>query len=176
VAWPPLRPFVGGIAVIGLTELVGTRDYNGLSIPLITRSLAGGAGIVAGAFALKLLFTAVTLGAGFQGGEVTPLFVIGATLGVVLARLLGVPVEVLAAVGFVAVFAGAANVPLACTVMGAELFGADGLVLYAVACVISYVFSSHRGIYTAQRLATAKGPVRGPAEAGDGGIGGAAAD
>jgi H+/Cl- antiporter ClcA len=176
VAWPPLRPFIGGLAVIGLTELVGTRDYNGLSIPLITRSLAGGAGIVAGAFALKLLFTAVTLGAGFQGGEVTPLFVIGATLGVVLARLLGVPVEVLAAVGFVAVFAGAANVPLACTVMGAELFGADGLVLYAVACVIAYVFSSHRGIYTAQRLASAKGPVRGQTGAGDAGTQRAAPD
>lgn len=157
VAWPPLRPFLGGIAIVALSYLVGTRDYNGLSLPLITKSLAGGGGIVAFAFALKLLFTAITLGSGFQGGEVTPLFVIGATLGAALGRALGVPVEILASVGFVAVFAGAANVPLACTVMGAELFGADGFVLYAVACVVSYVISSHRGIYTAQRLAISKG-------------------
>lgn len=157
VVWPPLRPFIGGSAIVGLTYLVGTRDYNGLSLPLITKSLTGGVGIIAFAFALKLLFTAITLGAGFQGGEVTPLFVIGATLGAVLGRVLGVPVEILASVGFVAVFAGAANVPLACTVMGAELFGADGLVLFAVACVIAYVISSHRGIYGSQRLVTPKG-------------------
>ncbi len=155
--WPPLRPFIGGVAVVALTFVVGNQDYNGLSIPLISESLAGGVGVVAFAFALKLVFTAVTLGSGFQGGEVTPLFVIGATLGVTLGRLLGVPVEIMAAIGFVAVFAGAANVPLACTVMGAELFGAEGFVLFGVACVMSYVFSSHRGIYMSQRIGTPKG-------------------
>lgn len=154
--WPPLRPFVGGIGVIGLTYLVGNRDYNGLSISLIVASLAGGAGIVAFAFLWKLVFTAVTLGSGFQGGEVTPLFVMGATLGVTLGRMLGVDPHVMAAVGLVAVFAGAANVPITCTIMGAELFGADGFVLFAVACVVSYVFSPHRGIYHAQRIDTPK--------------------
>lgn len=158
VAWPPLRPFIGGVLVVGLSYFVGTRDYNGLSVPLITQSLAGGTGVVAFAFAFKLLFSAVTLGSGFQGGEVTPLFVIGATLGATLGHALGVPVEIMASVGFVAVFAGAANVPLACTVMGAELFGADGLVLFAVACIVAYVISSHRGIYTSQRLAVPKAP------------------
>ena len=74
-----------------------------------------------------------------------------------LGRLLGVPVELMAAIGFVAVFAGAANVPITCTIMGAELFGADAFVLFAVACVVSYVFSSHRGIYTSQRIGVAKG-------------------
>ena len=157
--WPPLRPFIGGLAIVGLTVAVGSQTYNGLSLELAARSLAGGAGIIGAAFALKLLFTAVTLGSGFQGGEVTPLFVIGATLGVTLGRLLGVPTELLAAVGFVSVFAGAANVPLACTVMGAELFGADGFVLFAVGCVTSSVFSSHRGIYTTQRVAVPKGPT-----------------
>ncbi|MEO5722737.1 MAG: chloride channel protein, partial [Ilumatobacteraceae bacterium] len=142
VSWPPARPLVGGIGVIGLTYLVGTRDYLGLSIPLITKATAGGAGIVAGAFALKLLFTAITLGAGFQGGEVTPLFVIGATLGVTMGRLLGVPIPLMAAIGFVAVFAGATNTPLACTVMGVELFGGSGVVLFAIGCVVSYIFSS----------------------------------
>ncbi len=164
--WPPLRPFFGGIAVIALTYVVGNRDYNGLSLPLIAGSLAGGIGIVAFAFAWKFVFTAVTLGSGFQGGEVTPLFVIGATLGVTLGRLLGVDPQLMAALGLVAVFAGAANVPIACTVMGAELFGADGFVLFAVACVVSYVFSSHRGIYHSQRIGTPKA-ARLPGAGGD---------
>ncbi|MEZ5139357.1 MAG: chloride channel protein [Acidimicrobiales bacterium] len=150
VGWSPLRPVVGGVAVILLTGAVGTHDYLGLSIPLIESSLAGGVGIVGAAFALKLLFTAVTLGSGFQGGEVTPLFVIGATLGVTLGRALGVPVELLAAVGFVGVFAGAANVPVACTVMGAELFGVHGVPLFAVACAASWAVSHPHGIYGAR--------------------------
>ena len=156
VRWPPLRPFLGGLAVIALTYAVGSRDYLGLSLPLITEALAGGAGMLAFAFALKLLFTAVTLGAGFQGGEVTPLFVIGATLGATLGRLFGVPVPLMAALGFVAVFAGATNTPIACTIMGVELFGTGPIVLLAVACVVSYVFSSHRGIYGSQRIDTLK--------------------
>jgi H+/Cl- antiporter ClcA len=156
IAWPPLRPFVGGMLVVGLTVLVGSRDYLGLSLPLIGDAITG-ADVVWYAFALKLLFTAVTLGAGFQGGEVTPLFVIGATLGAILAGVVGVPVELLAAVGFVAVFAAATNTPLACTIMGLELFGAGVLPYLAVGCVVAYVFSSHRGIYSAQRVDTPKG-------------------
>lgn len=155
--WPPLRPLVGGVIVIVLTYLVGTRDYLGLSIPLISGSLAGGAGVVGGAFALKLAFTSITLGAGFQGGEVTPLFVVGATFGVTLGRLLDVPVPLLAAIGFVAVFAGATNTPLACTIMGVELFGSGPVVLVAVACVASYVVTGERGIYSRQRVDTPKG-------------------
>ena len=154
--WPPLRPFIGGVAIIGLTYLVGNRDYNGLSLPLITASLAGGVGVMGFAFAWKLVFTSVTLGSGFQGGEVTPLFVIGATLGAVLAGVLGVDPTLLAALGFVAVFAGAANVPITCTIMGAELFSANTMVLFALVCVVAYLCSPNRGIYSAQRVAIAK--------------------
>ena len=156
VRWVPARPLIGGCLIVGLTYLVGTRDYLGLSTPLVTRSLAGGAGIVLFAFALKLLFTAVTLGSGFQGGEVTPLFVMGATAGATLGRVLDAPVPLMAALGFVAVFAAAANTPLACTVMAVELFGASNIVFFAVACVIAYVASAHRGIYTSQRVDTPK--------------------
>jgi len=155
VGWPPLRPFLGGVAVVALTFVAGTRDYLGLSLPLIEQAVTGGA-VLWYAFALKLLFTVVTLGSGFQGGEVTPLFVIGATLGAALAGPLGVPTELLAAVGFVAVFGAATNTPLACTIMGLELFGSAALPYLAVGCVVAYVFSSHRGIYGAQRLATGK--------------------
>ncbi len=156
--WAPARPFVGGLLVIALTYTVGTRDYLGLSIPLLTKSLAGGAGIVLFAFALKLVFTSLTLGSGFQGGEVTPLFVIGATLGASLGRVLDAPIPLMAAIGFVAVFAGAANTPIVCTVMAVELFGAANIVVFAIACVVAYVFSSHRGIYHGRRIDTPKGP------------------
>jgi H+/Cl- antiporter ClcA/predicted RNA-binding protein with PUA-like domain len=156
VRWAPARPLIGGLLVIGLTYAVGSRDYLGLSLPLITKSLAGGAGVVAAAFALKLLFTSITLGSGFQGGEVTPLFVIGATLGAALGHLLGVPVPLLAGIGFVAVFAGATNTPLACTIMGVELFGGGPIVLLAVACIASYVVTGERGIYGTQRVDTPK--------------------
>ncbi len=154
IRWSPARPLVGGLIVIALTLLVGTTDYLGLSLPLIERSYEGD--VIAGAFLLKIVFTTLTVGAGFQGGEVTPLFVIGATLGAALATPLGVPPELLAAVGLVAVFAGATNTPLACTVMGVELFGSEAFVYLAVGCVVSYVFSAHRGIYESQRIDTPK--------------------
>jgi H+/Cl- antiporter ClcA len=155
VRTPWIRPFYGGIAVVGLTYLVGTRDYLGLSLPLIDASFTAG-GIVFWAFALKIVFTAVTLGTGFKGGEVTPLFCIGATLGHSFASLAGQPTDVFAALGFVAVFAGAANTPLTCVLMGIELFGAELAAPIAVACVISYVVSGHHGIYRSQQIDTPK--------------------
>jgi H+/Cl- antiporter ClcA len=158
VRWSPLRPVIGGFAVLALLLLCG-RDYAGLSLPLIDRSLAGDH-LSFAVFALKLLFTAITLGSGFPGGEVTPLFVIGSTLGAALATPLHVDVALLAAVGFVAVFAGATNTPLACTIMGVELFGAGAIMPLAVGCVIAYVFSSHRGIYSTQRIGSSKGSRR----------------
>ena len=156
IAWHPLRLVVGGVGVLGLALLFGTQ-YCGLSLALSDAALLGQP-MGFDVFALKLIFTAVTLGCFFPGGEVTPLFVVGATLGSALAAPLGLPVQLLAAVGFVAVFAGAANVPLACTIMGVELFGSAVVVPMAVGCVIAYVFSNHRGIYPTQRIHAAKGP------------------
>jgi len=149
--WPPLAPVFGGVAVIGLTWLVGAHDYWGLSLPLITASVEG-AGVAPWAFAIKLLFTAVTLGTGYMGGEVTPLFVIGATLGATLSGLLGGPPGLLAAVGLVAVFAGASNTPLACALMGIELFGSGATPYLFIGCVVAYLASGHRGIYMTQRV------------------------
>ena len=150
-----MRPFYGGIAVIVLTWLVGSRDYLGLSLPLIDASFAPGK-VAFWAFALKILFTAVTLGTGFKGGEVTPLFCIGATLGSSLAWLTGQSTPVFAALGFVAVFAGAANTPLACSLMGIELFGAEMAIPITIACVVSYLVSGHGGIYLSQQIDTPK--------------------
>lgn len=158
VAWPPARPVVGGVAVVALTLTLGTRAYNGLSLPLVSVSFFGD-GPPTWAFALKVLLTAVTLGAGFVGGEVTPLFVVGATLGATLAGVLDVPVPLLAALGFVATFGAAANTPMTCVVMGMELFGAGAAPHLVVACVVAWWCSPHEGIYHTQRVHRPK-PLR----------------
>jgi H+/Cl- antiporter ClcA len=169
IPWPPARPILGGFVIIGLALAVGNQDYLGLSLPLATHAIEGHS-VGFEVFLLKIAFTSLTLGTGFQGGEVTPLFVVGATLGAALGTVLGVPVEVMAAIGYVAVFAGASNTPLACTIMGVELFGTHLVVPIAVACVISFVFSSHRSIYRRQRISIRKdGTIEG---AGGGLVGG----
>lgn len=155
VPWAPARPALGGLALLGLVWLVGTRDYLGLGLPLLVGSFQPESA-ASFAFAIKILFTAVTLGSGFKGGEVTPLFVIGATLGATLGHLLGVPPTFMAALGFVAVFAGAANTPLACTVMGIELFGSQYGIYLGLACCSAYIWSGHRGIYPSQVIDTPK--------------------
>jgi len=161
VPYGPARPVIGGLAIIGLVELLGTRAYLGLGVWSAIPgdpTIAGffGAPIDPWSWALKMLFTVVTLSAGFKGGEVTPLFFIGAALGNALGGLLGAPVDLFAALGFVAVFAGAANTPLACTIMGVELFGGAHAVPIAVACFMAYLCSGHSGIYLSQRVAVPK--------------------
>ena len=146
LAWP----VVGGTLVVVLTLFVGTRAYLGLSLPLIDAALIGAA-LPTGAFALKLLFTAVTLGSGFPGGEVTPLLCMGACLGAALAGPLGGPVPVLAAVGMVATWAAASNTPISAAVMGAELFGPFGLLLFLPMNVVATFVSGATGVYRAQR-------------------------
>lgn len=155
ISRPWLRPVAGGFTLLALTALVGSRDYLGLSLPLAARAVHG-EDVVLWAFALKLVFTALTLGSGFLGGEVTPLFVIGATLGHALGRLLGVDPAFMAALGFVAVFAGASNTPLACVLMGVELFGGGALIYSLTLCAVAYLASGHRSIYRTQRIDTVK--------------------
>lgn len=164
-AWLPsaaLRAAAGGAVVIGLVYLAGTRDYLGLgvtspdphAVTIVSAFSPGGA--TPWSWFWKVIFTAVTLAAGFKGGEVTPLFFIGATLGNALGVLTGAPVDLLAGVGFIAVFAGATNTPLACTLMGIELFGSHYAVYFGVACFVAYSCSGHTGIYLSQRLGIAK--------------------
>lgn len=162
VPWGIVRPAIGGCLVIGLMQLVGTRDFLGLgvsspdpnAVTIVSCFHAGGAHTWS--WLWKVIFTAVTLGSGFKGGEVTPLFFIGAALGNTLAILLGAPVDLFAALGFIAVFAGATNTPLACTLMGIELFGGEYAVYFATACFTAYLLSGHSGIYLSQRIGTPK--------------------
>ncbi len=150
IAWAPLRPFTGGTVVALGVFALGTTRYIGLGIPTIVAAF--GPRHAPFDWVGKFLFTVVTLGAGFKGGEVTPLFYIGATLGNALSYILPLPSSLLAGMGFVAVFAGAANTPIASTLMAVELFGAEAGAYAAVACVFSYLFSGHSGIYAAQRI------------------------
>jgi H+/Cl- antiporter ClcA len=147
----PLRMLLGGAVVVGLWKLVGTSDYLGLGVPMIVRAFSDPR-LPPYAFAAKLLFTAVTLGSGFLGGEVTPLFFIGATLGSTMATVLHLPLELGAGVGLAAVFGAAANTPLALCVMAVELLGAGVLPHVVIVTTVAYLLSGHRGIYPAQRL------------------------
>ncbi len=159
---PELRPVAGGLLVIGLFFLSGTPDYLGLGVlgdrpdAITLPAVFSSMDIPVSAWIWKLAFTVVTLAAGFKGGEVTPLFFIGAALGNTLAIALGAPVDLFAALGFVAIFAGATNTPLASTLLGMELFGAGNGLYLATACIVAYRFSGHTGIYASQRLAVPK--------------------
>jgi H+/Cl- antiporter ClcA len=159
LTYPPLRPVVGGALVALAMWALDTMRYAGLGVPVIVEAFQHPLG--AQDFAFKLLLTALTLGCGFKGGEVTPLFFMGAALGSALAGVLPLPVALLAGMGFVGVFAGAANTPLACLLMGLELFGVQAGVYLALACVVAYLFSGHTGIYGAQVVGQAKHPLLG---------------
>lgn len=149
-----LRPVIGGFIIILLCLILGTRDYAGLGVlpsadgraSIVTAFSSNGAGYFS--WFWKIVFTAITLGTGFKGGEVTPLFFIGATLGNTLALFGNVPVDLFAGLGFIALFAGASKTPLACTMMGMELFGAHYVVYFAVACFVAHYTSGKTGIYT----------------------------
>lgn len=154
IAYPPLRPFAGGMVVAVAVWALDAHRYIGLGIPTIVAAFEGP--LPPWDFLGKMAFTIVSLGTGFKGGEVTPLFYIGATLGNALAPLLHMPVSMLAGIGFVAVFAGAANTPVATIVMAVELFGPAIGPLAAIGCLASYLSSGHTGIYHAQRVGNGK--------------------
>lgn len=162
IPYAPMRPFVGGVVIIALVYIVGTREYLGLGVwspnpdDVTIPNLFDSNNIHYWAWAWKILFTAVTLACGFKGGEVTPLFFIGAALGNALSGVTGGPTDLLAALGFVAIFAGASNTPLASTIMGIELFGANHAVYIALACFLAYLASGHSSIYLSQRVGVPK--------------------
>ncbi len=152
---PFVRAAVGGIAVVVLSLLCGTGDYNGAGMEVITAAVEQGTARPE-AFVLKLLFTAITLAAGFKGGEVVPSFFVGATFGCVVGPLLGIPAGFAAAIGLVSVFNGAVNVPLASIFLAIELFGDGGMLYFALACSISYMLSGYNGLYSSQTILYSK--------------------
>jgi H+/Cl- antiporter ClcA len=157
INYPPLRPVFGGIAIALAVYLFSTTKYIGLGIPTIIASFTEAQPWYA--FLLKIVLTTFTLGAGFKGGEVTPLFFIGATLGSALFLIVPLPMALLAGMGFVAVFSGATNTPIACTFMGMELFGLECGFYIALACIVAYFVSGNTGIYSSQVIGGPKGYV-----------------
>mgnify|MGYP001649649229 CR=1 FL=1 len=150
-----LRIAVGGVVIIALTLLVGTRDYNGAGVDVIVAALEKGKAHPE-AFALKMLFTAITINTGFKGGEIVPTFFIGATFGCTAAGFLGLDPSFGAAIGLVALFCGVVNCPVASILLSYELFGGSGLVLFAVACGVSYMLSGYYGLYSSQKIMYSK--------------------
>nr|WP_237721550.1 chloride channel protein [Paenisporosarcina sp. TG20] len=144
------RAFFGGIVIVVLTLIVGTQDYNGRGIQMLEQSFTED--VPPFAFLAKLLFTAVTLGTGFVGGEAIPLFFIGSTLGNTLHTFIDLPMSFLAALGLIAVFAGGANTPITAFLLAMEMFDGKGLEYFFVACLVSYLFSGHHGLWPSQKI------------------------
>lgn len=149
-----IRIAVGGLLVIVLTLLLGTREYLGAGEDIITEALSGNAKWEA--FGWKMIFTALTLEAGFKGGEIVPSLFIGSTLGCVLGGLMGLSPAFGAAIGMIGLFCGATNCPLSSVFLGLELFGGEGLEWFLITVAISYALSGYYGFYSQQKIVYSK--------------------
>ena len=149
-----IRAFVGGVIILVLSLSLGTRDYNGAGMDVITKAINGNANYEA--FILKIIFTAITISAGFKGGEIVPSFFIGSTFGCALGSLMGFDPGFAAAMGFVAVFCSVVNCPVASVMLSIEVFGSENALIFALVCAISYMMSGYSGLYKSQRIAYSK--------------------
>ena len=151
---PWIRIVIGGVAVMALTLLVGDHRYNGAGMDMALGAVEGNAQWFD--FLLKMLFTAITLAAGFKGGEIVPTFCIGATFGCIIGALLGLDAGLCGALGLVGLFCCATNSPFASIVLSIEMFGGANLHLFALVCVVCFVLSGHSGLYSSQIIAFPK--------------------
>ena len=142
------------VLLMVMTIAIGHQDYNGAGDAVIRRMLAGET--IPEAFLMKILFTAVTLGAGFRGGEIVPVLFTGCAFGTWVGPMLGLPHGFAGALGMAAVFCGATNCPLSSILLAYELFGGQGLPMYALACGVSYVLSGYYGLYSEQKIVYSK--------------------
>lgn len=149
-----IRAFIGGVIIIALTLLFRTYDYNGAGMDVITRAINGDARYEA--FLLKIIFTAITISAGFKGGEIVPAFFIGSTFGCVAGSILGLDAGFAAALGFVALFCGVVNCPIASIILSVEAFGAEGVLFFAIMCAVTYMMSGYFGLYKSQEFQYSK--------------------
>ena len=151
---PYIRAVVGGVVIIILTILVGSFAYNGAGMDVIEKALGGQARPEA--FLMKIIFTVITIGCGFRGGEVVPTFFIGATLGCVLGPIVGLPADFAAALGLVSLFCGVVNCPVTSIFLALELFGGSGIIYFALSCALSYMLSGYYGLYSSQKIMYSK--------------------
>lgn len=151
---PYIRIFIAGVIIVALSLLFNTRDYNGAGIPVITKALQGE--VVPYAFILKMIFTAITIGAGFRGGEIVPSFFVGATFGCLFGNLVGFSPSVCAAIGLISLFCGVTNCPITSILISFELFGSNGIPFFLISVAISYFMSGYYGLYNDQTIIYSK--------------------
>ena len=151
---PYLRVFVGGCIIIVLTLLVGDQSYNGTGINIIEHCINGT--VRPEAFLLKMIFTALTLGAGYKGGEIVPSFFTGAAFGCLFGNLLGFSPTLCTAVGMTSVFCGVTNCPITSLLISFELFGYDGMPYFLLSTALSYMLSGYFGLYRSQKIVYSK--------------------
>ena len=149
-----VRTIVGATLIVALTLILGTTDYNGAGMNIITDAIGGNA--KPEAFLLKIIFTAITISALFKGGEIVPAFFVGSTFGCVAGSLLGLEASFGAAIGFVALFCGVVNCPLASLLLALEVFGGEAMVYFAIVCAVSYMMSGYFGLYKSQKFVYSK--------------------
>lgn len=149
-----LRVFIGGLIIIGLSFIFDSGNYNGSGTEIILKALNGESNWWD--FPVKLLFTAITLGTGFKGGEIVPSFFMGAVTGCFFGNLIGLDPGFAAALGLICTFCGAVNCPVASIIMSIELFGSEGLLLFGLACAISYTLSGYYSLYSSQKIVYSK--------------------
>lgn len=154
ISSPYIRILIGSFTIILLTVVLQTVDYNGAGMEIVEKAIHGEA--EGFAFLLKILFTALTLGCGFKGGEIVPSFFIGATFGCVMAPLLGIPAGFGSALGMIAVFCGVVNCPLASIVLSVEMFGSQAFIFFAVISAVSYMMSGRYSLYSSQKIIYSK--------------------
>lgn len=150
-----IRMILGSAVVVALTLAVGSQKYNGTGMNIVEQAVLQGQA-EPWDFALKLVFTAISLAVGFRGGEIVPVFAVGASFGCVAGSLLGVDPGFAAAIGLVATFCGAVNCPVASIFLSIELFGGEGAVFFAVACAVSFALSGYYGLYSSQKIVYSK--------------------
>lgn len=149
-----IRAAVGGAVIVVLTLIIGCHDYNGAGMDIVEKAIGGQ--VKWEAFALKIIFTAITIAAGFKGGEIVPAFFIGSTFGCTAGMVLGLNPGFAAAIGFVALFCSVVNCPLASIILSIEVFGTGGILLFALACGVSYMMSGYFGLYKSQNIMYSK--------------------
>jgi len=149
-----IRVVIGSVFIIILTLLLRTNDYNGAGMFVVERAISGEANIPA--FILKLIFTAITLGVGFKGGEIVPAFFVGSTFGCVISPLLGLDPSFGASLGLIAVFCGVTNCPITSLILSVELFGGSGVLFFLIACAVSYMVSGYYSLYGEQIFTSSK--------------------
>jgi H+/Cl- antiporter ClcA len=149
-----MKGFVGGVIVLVLTLIIGNGDYNGGGMNIVEHAIDGK--VFIGAFLLKIIFTAFTLGAGFKGGEIVPSFFTGATFGNAVAKIVGLNPSFGAGIGMIAVFCGVTNCPVSSLILSVEMFGAEELLFFAIVCGVSYMLSGYTGLYSEQKIVYSK--------------------